>query len=163
MKDERLTDILETEEMRKIPFSVPEGYFDSLEDRLSESIFHKNKESWISSLKKTLKPVMTLAASFLIVAAMGWGVMRLTKLSQNKIALNSQEETSEESTDLMDSLINRYGAIEIAEIYSNPPIETDNTGSDILSQEESDVLEEYITVMAPSFPGLIAEELSNSH
>ena len=163
MKDERLTDILETEEMRKIPFSVPEDYFDSLEDRLSESIFHKNKESWISSLKKTLKPVMTLAASFLIVAAMGWGVMRLTKLSQNKIALNSQEETSEESADLMDSLINRYGAIEIEEIYSNPPIDADNTGSDILSQEESEALEEYITVMAPSFPGLIAEELSNSH
>lgn len=156
--------ILERAEMKKIPFSTPEGYFDSVESRLQEKVFgEKTKGGWLYSMKKTLRPVLTLAASFIIVAVMGWGVMRLTNLSQNQntIALNTQDEIVISDDLILDSLINRYGAIEVVQLYQNSQLGVYEAETEV-SEEESAALEEYITLMAPSFPGLLAEELTQN-
>ena len=157
--------ILERAEMKKIPFSTPEGYFDSMESRLQEKVFgEKTKGGWLYSMKKTLRPVLTLAASFIIVAVMGWGVMRLTNLNQNKntIALNTQDDIAINDDLILDSLINRYGAIEVVQLYQNSQLGVYEAEAEGVSEEENAALEEYITLMAPSFPGLLAEELTQN-
>lgn len=153
-------DILQRAEMRKIPFDAPDGYFENLEERLREKTLQtkpSGKWDWV----KVLKASLALAASFLLVAGMGWGIMRLTSLKQNNTL--AQSELTEEGNMMLDSLVNKFGAIEVVDIYHNSfaqdvPEEED----DDLSDDEYDALEEYITLMAPSYPGLIAEEITTN-
>lgn len=153
-------DILQRAEMRKIPFDAPEGYFENLEERLREKTLQtkpSGKWDWV----KVLKASLALAASFLLVAGMGWGIMRLTSLRQNNTL--AQNELTEEGYMMLDSLVNKFGAIEVVDIYHNSlaqdvPEEEDN----VLSDDEYYALEEYITLMAPSYPGLIAEEITTN-
>lgn len=49
------------------PYSSPEGYFESLQERLSEIPQRRRRVSWI--------PYLALAASFLILVAVGTMVM----------------------------------------------------------------------------------------
>ncbi len=154
------SELLERAKMRKIPFSVPEGYFQSVEQRLQEKCFNTPVQKR-GLLITSLKAGLTLAASFLIVAGLGWGVMRLTNnVQQANLAENSQIQLSEEGQIVMDSLISKFGAIEVAEMYhySNTIDIPETVG---LTDEEYLAIEEYISLMAPSFPGLLAEELSN--
>ncbi len=51
----------------KIPFRTPEGYFDSLEDRIMDRIKQSKKTNTTSSrIIKFLKPALGLAASLLL-------------------------------------------------------------------------------------------------
>ena len=89
--------------------------------------------------------------------------MKITNLSQDKIAAKEQTGLTEEENMVLDSLVNRFGAIEVAGVYQNSlagyyPEEEAETAPG----EEYEALEEYITLMAPSYPGLIAEELTNN-
>jgi len=152
---------LESAEMKKIPFSVPEGYLESVEERLRQRITESEPKERKAGILRTLKASLTLAASFLLVAAMGWGVMRLTNLHQEKIAAKTEVELNEDGSLLLDSLINKYSAIEIAEIYRNAQIADYKVIEDYsLTDEEIEAVEEYITLRTPSFPGLVANELS---
>ncbi len=154
------SELLERAKMRKIPFSVPEGYFQSVEQRLQEKCFNTPVQKR-GLLITSLKAGLTLAASFLIVAGLGWGVMRLTNnVQQANLAENSQIQLSEEGQIVMDSLISKFGAIEVAEMYHySNTIDIPETVD--LTDEEYLAIEEYISLMAPSFSGLLAEELSN--
>ena len=109
-------DILQKDGMRTLPFSTPEGYFDSVEERLRERTFQTRPSAKWETWGKTLKAGLGLAASFLLIAGMGWGIMKLTNLKQNQTALAEQ---TEETDMMMDSLVNRFGAIEVAGIYQN--------------------------------------------
>ena len=156
MEKNRL-DILEEERMKQVPFTTPENYFESLEDRIAEKVFPSEKKGWWTSLGKVLKPALTLAASFLIVAGLGWGVMRLTQTARGDLAQNA--ENTEEGQ-MLDSLVKDFGAIEVNRLYADYEDVSDDL-QDFEDIDETDALEEYITLMAPSFPGLLAEELSN--
>ena len=153
-------DILQRAELRKIPFDAPEGYFENLEERLREKTLQtkpSGKWDWV----KVLKASLALAASFLLVAGMGWGIMKLTSLHQNKAL--AQSELTEEGNMMLDSLVNKFGAIEVVDIYHNSLAQdVPENEDDDLSDEEYDALEEYITLMAPSYPGLIAEEITSN-
>ena len=155
MEKNRL-DILEEEGMKQIPFTTPENYFESLEERIAEKVFPSEKKGWWTSLGKVLKPAIGLAASFLIVAGLGWGVMRLTQTARGDLVQNI--ENTEEGQ-MLDSLVKDFGAIEVNRLYADYEDVSDNTQDDEDS-DETDAIEEYITLMAPSFPGLLAEELS---
>ena len=152
-------DILQKDGMRTIPFSVPEGYFDSVEERLRERTFQTKPSGW-GSWTKALKASLALAASFLLVAGMGWGIMKLTSIHQSKAI--AQSSLTEEGNMMLDSLVNKFGAIEVVDIYSNSLAQDVEDDFDDLSDEEFDALEEYITTMAPSYPGLIAEEITSN-
>ena len=156
MEKNRL-DILEEERMKQVPFTTPENYFESLEDRIAEKVFPSEKKGWWTSLGKVLKPAASLAASFLIVAGLGWGVMRLTQTARGDLAQNA--ENTEEGQ-MLDSLVKDFGAIEVNRLYADYEDVSDDL-QDFEDIDETDALEEYITLMAPSFPGLLAEELSN--
>lgn len=156
MEKNRL-DILEDERMKRVPFTTPENYFESLEERIAEKVFPSEKKGWWISLAKILKPAAALAASFLIIAGLGWGVMRLTQNSRDRLAQNA--ENTEEGQ-MLDSLVKDFGAIEVNRLYADYEDVSDDA-QDFGNSEENDVIEEYITLMAPSFPGLLAEEISN--
>ncbi|MBQ3382688.1 MAG: hypothetical protein IJG54_05095 [Bacteroidales bacterium] len=154
-------DILQKDGMRTLPFSTPEGYFDSVEERLRERTFQKEPSAKWDAWAKALKASLALAASFLLIAGMGWGIMKLTNLKQNQTAVLAEQ--TEETDMMMDSLVNRFGAIEVAGIYQNSLSEDyPEDAEDNLTNEEYDALEEYITTMAPSYPGLIAEEITSN-
>lgn len=87
--------ILEDKELRRRTSSVPEGYFESLQDRLS-----KIPEMQVDSrpgLWDKMKPAMALAASF--VAALIIGGLILTKTAGPRIESVSYEQLA--SADLI--------------------------------------------------------------
>ncbi len=153
-------DILQKDGMRTLPFSTPEGYFDSVEERLRERTFQKEPSAKWDAWAKALKASLALAASFLLIAGMGWGIMKLTNLKQNQTAVLAEQ--TEETDMMLDSLVNRFGAIEVVDVYRNSISQDIQEENDALSAEEYDALEEYITTMAPSYPGLIAEEIASN-
>lgn len=155
MEKNRL-DILEDERMKQVPFTTPENYFESLEDRIAEKVFPSEKKGWWTSLGKVLKPALTLAASFLLVAGLGWGVMRLTQTARTDLA---QSTDNTEEGQMLDSLVKDFGAIEVNRLFADYEDVSDDI-QDYDDSDDADAIEEYITLMAPSFPGLLAEELS---
>ena len=155
MEKNRL-DILEDERMKQVPFTTPENYFESLEDRIAEKVFPSEKKGWWTSLGKVLKPALTLAASFLLVAGLGWGVMRLTQTASTDLA---QSTDNTEEGQMLDSLVKDFGAIEVNRLFADYEDASDDI-QDYDDSDDADAIEEYITLMAPSFPGLLAEELS---
>ena len=73
-------DILGRRPSGDLPFKTPEGYFESLEDRVMARIAaetqadtQKKRPVWM-----ILRPVLTLAAMFALVFGMGYGVLSLT-------------------------------------------------------------------------------------
>lgn len=74
MKNE--TDILSDPSLRKNPFSVPEGYALSLEDRVHERIAADYAHSQTFSARA--KAPALLALTFCIIFAMGYGVLSVT-------------------------------------------------------------------------------------
>ncbi len=70
---------LEDPDLKRNPFSVPEGYFSQMEESVRQAI-SSEKETAEALPKGTamLKPALMLAAMFLIVAGLGLGVVKLT-------------------------------------------------------------------------------------
>ena len=60
------------------PFTVPEGYFAELEDRLREVVLSPEAQSvgWLAKVK----PAMMLALMFGVIAGFGWIVSKITGL-----------------------------------------------------------------------------------
>ena len=60
------------------PFTVPEGYFAELEDRLREVALSPKAQSvgWLAKVK----PAMMLALMFGVIAGFGWIVSKITSL-----------------------------------------------------------------------------------
>ena len=73
-------DILERARQAGQPFKMPEGYLDSLEDRLMARV---SLEAQPAPTRKqriwtVLKPALALAATFALIFGMGYGVLSLT-------------------------------------------------------------------------------------
>ncbi len=93
------------------PFRVPEGYFETMEDRVMARIA---EESAVVEVKRPvwriLKPALTLAATFALIFGMGYGVLSLTHTLHR--GAGSLEEsgyaTAEEELISPVSLINYY-------------------------------------------------------
>lgn len=73
MKDTK--NILEQEALKQSPFTVPEGYFVTVEDRVRERIAAPARTS---RLWMVLKPAITVAAMFLIIFGIGYATLSLT-------------------------------------------------------------------------------------
>ena len=74
MKDTK--NILEQDSLKRTPFTVPEGYFDTVEDRVRQRIAQPAKAS--SRLWTVLKPGIAVAAMFLIIFGIGYATLSLT-------------------------------------------------------------------------------------
>ena len=112
-------DILHTPETRENPFRMPEGYFDSFEDRLMARIAAEEQPATSRKVRfwTVLKPALTLAAMFALVFGMGYGVLSLTHtLDRSAGAADlSGYATVEEELIRPVSLIDYYQTDSIAE------------------------------------------------
>ena len=81
MKENR--DILDSAELRKMPFKVPEGYFEQLQQR-SEEIASSDRKA-APTLLGRLAPYAALAASFLILVVGGTFVLRHSSSSKVEV------------------------------------------------------------------------------
>ncbi|MBR6424310.1 MAG: hypothetical protein IKS47_06520 [Bacteroidales bacterium] len=75
-------DILESARRSGQPFKMPEGYFETFEDRLMERISVETKQEAPSRRQRiwlVVKPALALAATFALIFGMGYGVLSLTR------------------------------------------------------------------------------------
>lgn len=93
------------------PLRIPEGYFDSLEDRVMGRIAAQQepRAERKSRVWTILKPALTLAAMFALVFGMGYGVLSLTHtLDRGTGTAASDYATVEEELIRPSSLYNYY-------------------------------------------------------
>lgn len=90
-------DILEEMKSAKRPFSVPENYFSTVEDRVREKISAPQGRSMVWTVAK---PALLLTCMFAVILGIGYGTMALTgttfKGGNARLAEESSEEASEE-------------------------------------------------------------------
>lgn len=80
---------------RKNPFTTPENYFDSIEDRIMNSIEHEEKikkSSGAGNIYRLLKPALGLAASFALVFLLVYYPVKY--FSSNKVAQTTTTDTT---------------------------------------------------------------------
>jgi len=126
MKEE-LHNILENPGMRENPFSVPEGYFSKLENNIHILITSKKEKK---SVWNILKPVFTLAFTFIIIYGIGYGVLSLT---------NNIKTVKEVPTDM--------AIIESGYINTNFIDYYENSDSSLISEEETLDEEEIVSYL----------------
>ena len=89
MKDTK--NILEQASLKQAPFTVPEGYFVTVEDRVRERIAKPERGT---RLWTVLKPGMAVAAMFLIIFGIGYATLSLTgTLGSGRSAQLAQAES----------------------------------------------------------------------
>lgn len=82
--------ILEQESLKQAPFTVPEGYFATVEDRVRERIAKPERST---RLWTVLKPGIAVAAMFLIIFGIGYATLSLTgTLGSGKSAALAEAE-----------------------------------------------------------------------
>lgn len=69
------------EDKRKMNYTLPEGYFSQMEDKVRDRIHAKEKKSSLLETRpglKVVKPALLLVCMFLIIFGIGYGTMALT-------------------------------------------------------------------------------------
>ena len=77
--------------LRENPYTVPQGYFNSLQDAVSEKISSEKKQPGTWSV---VKPQLALVSSFAVIFLMGYIAVRLFTPS---VTVNSEKNISAES------------------------------------------------------------------
>ena len=83
-------DILQREEFRQNPFTVPEGYFASLEDTLRDKVFATEKKP--AAFIGVLKPALMMACSFAVIFGLGYGILSMTGSFSGKTQVTAYDE-----------------------------------------------------------------------
>ena len=81
-------DILETESLKRRPYSVPDGYFTDLQTRLMkipQENVQMEEAPKVISLWDRLKPYAALAACFVAIVAVGTSVLRKASVSDDDL------------------------------------------------------------------------------
>ena len=118
----KVGDIFEDARLKARPYSTPEGYFESVESRVSEKI---GKHEGRGGAWAVLKPAALLVCSFAFVLFMGYGVMALTDTKSSKTALseahNSEqpEEITIEDDEIVEYLAQTLSLEQIHEFLSS--------------------------------------------
>ena len=105
---ESANDILSNEHLKKMPFKVPQGYFESVEDEVRAKIKDQTPDGQWGLLHRSLKAYLGLAASFLLILGAGWGTIHFTKYLTSRHQFTAQSTV--DSGLLLDSLENDYVA-----------------------------------------------------
>ncbi len=122
---------------KKNPFRTPDGYFDSVEDRIMEGILHSNNTKSTSvRIVKFIKPALGLAASLLLVGLLVYSPVK-TLLLKNS---TKSEIVQSSPTDLLDNDSFDLGSIDENNLAS--AIFTDEISN--VSAENSDELLAYL-------------------
>lgn len=110
-------DILQDLSLKKNPFTVPEGYFNSLESELCAKIHGADKES--STAFASLRTAMAMAAMFALIFGLGYSVLYITGTHTNptestnitaEAGLILTENNTEEDTLSDEELLQYFGS-----------------------------------------------------
>jgi methyltransferase-like protein len=100
--DGKERDILQNANLKENPFSVPQGYFSSVEEAVHQKI---HKEEKVNPLVSFFKTSIALASVFGIVFGLGYGAMYLTdtldsntSANQAPVYASNEEENTDEFT-----------------------------------------------------------------
>ena len=114
-------DILKDLASKDNPFRMPEGYLDSLEDRLMARIAEEDAAASTTERQRPvwriLKPALTLAAMFALLFGMGYGVLSLTHTLNRGVGTAAPEGVASAEEELIRpiSLIDYYQSAESEE------------------------------------------------
>lgn len=114
-------DILKDLASKDNPFRMPEGYLDSLEDRLMARIAEEDAAASTTERQRPvwriLKPALTLAAMFALIFGMGYGVLSLTHTLNRRVGTAAPEGVASAEEELIRpiSLIDYYQSAESEE------------------------------------------------
>ncbi len=148
--------------MKKMPFDIPDSYFSSLEDKLHERIGgHRPDGAW-GVYWRSLKAYAGVAVAFLMVCGLGYGAKELTGRISGKHVVQGSAQVMEVETDrILDSLENLYYA-SVGHYLDNEGIEQ---AMESLDSDESDLtdeeIEEYLEQTPTPHSSLLADEISN--
>ncbi len=82
---------------KKLPFEVPENYFEGFEQRflkkLEAELAEKPNDDTVASLISVIKPWLAMAASFLIIALLYYQVPKMFS-SENEVVLENSADDS---------------------------------------------------------------------
>ena len=85
-------DIMDDAQMKKMPYSVPDGYFDRLQSRLSEiPSDHPIKIQQKNIIWTRLRPYVALVAAFALMVTVGTAVLKLG--SKSGMAVEEYDES----------------------------------------------------------------------
>lgn len=135
-----LNNILNNPDLKKNPFSLPEGYIAKMEDGVREKISARSRttSSW-----SVLKPAFALACSFLLIFGIGYSVLHLT---------STLSHTSDSEGIIADVTESYYG---FDDLFSD---DNDDSSEEIEMEKMDEDMEEIITYLGSE---LSAYELSN--
>lgn len=159
-------DFLENRLLKEFPYTLPDGYFSSLEERVRERTFgHKPDGKW-GALFRSFKAAAALAASFLIVFGLGYGAIKLT---QNKLAKSSElASISKDSTSvfeneaILDSLAAKYGPQNLYFAMTNAA-EEEIEVLEIEDESYIEAVQEYLILKSDSYTSLLADEFDDDN
>ena len=92
-------DILQNKELKKAPFSVPEGYFDTLQDRIMQNVIQSGKQQGPRSVSLRRWWPVAAAACLTLIAAVSlllWSPIR------SEATADADDEYIETVSDLLD-------------------------------------------------------------
>jgi hypothetical protein len=84
---------------KKLPFKVPESYFDKLPGKIQQRIREQKNEPQARMLWPVLKPYLTMAAMMLLVAGGTWISIRyFSSHQQQNLTVSGETETDKNMT-----------------------------------------------------------------
>lgn len=120
--------------LKENPFKVPDGYFTRIEGEIWDKIHADSGFSF----HKIFKPAIALAASFAIIFAFGWGIMKLTE--------SSSSLSTDEGIMISDYIKSRFENISIDSLDDYAPygIESDELNNDQDEYAYEEEIEQYL-------------------
>ena len=91
--------ILDDPKFKTRQFSVPEGYFESVEARVHDRIEASQRRP---SLVAILRPAVLMACMFLIIGGIGYGTLKLTGTLEERDHITEQLEANLEGLEFTD-------------------------------------------------------------
>lgn len=130
MKKERNTTHLQQKSLKKHPFGVPEGYFESFSDRLQERI-RQEEESKVPlrRIGTSTRIKVAMAAAILGVALISYSIIRSTALNNDApgsfldIALLEQMDVIDDNSYLIGLMESEAEELDEEEAYASQAID----------------------------------------
>lgn len=143
-------DILQDGHLKQMPFRVPTGYFEELEESVREKVTGNAPDGRWGAVRRSLKAYLGLAAAFVLLIGATYGVLKLTHGIGEK---NLVARQSVDAVTLLDSLENEYvsGQLEDAAAATDsdslsisvvPPGTSESDSS--YAETDGEIIEQYL-------------------
>lgn len=136
-KNAKMKELLENKDLKQFPFDTPDGYFAALENKMFEKIEQEESVGKRAIVFRSFKAYAGMAASFLLLLGVAWGVMKLTQTSSSQI---SGEMTAQEILDNLDN-IDSLEAVYLIDNFKSAIAEGEDI-SKVLENEQEQINEE---------------------